>query len=342
MPQTHEEILTTFRQELFAEDILHEGDSIGTDDETLLRFLRARNYDLRQSKVMFKNCQEWRKTVEGVGIDQLYKDIDPFDASINISAGSYGLLERYPEREAVFDCWPMWFHKTDKKGRPLNIHFFGGMDLPKLYQTCTPEKHWQTVLVNAESLAREVLPAAARAAGKEIGTTLVIVDLQGFGIRQFWQMKSLARSSFQISQDYYPETMGQLAIVNAPTSFTAIWAMIRPWLSAETAAKVDILGSNYKNVLLDLVDAENLPSSLGGECTCEEAGGCHLSGVGPWLDGRVGWGPKAEREREVGAEVKQEMEADKEFGKERVLGDEKAEVKEVGVVEMDKGVEVVA
>lgn len=53
--------------------------------------------------------------------------------------------------------------------------------------------------------------------------------------------------------------MGQLAIVNAPSSFTFIWSVIRPWLSKETADKVDILGSDYKDVLLNLVDAESLP-----------------------------------------------------------------------------------
>jgi hypothetical protein len=30
---------------------------------------------------MFKNCQEWRQSVEGIGIDELYKSIDPFDVS---------------------------------------------------------------------------------------------------------------------------------------------------------------------------------------------------------------------------------------------------------------------
>ena len=55
---------------------------------------------------------------------------------------------------------------------------------------------------------------------------------------------------------------------------------------------MDILGSDYKDVLLDLVDPENLPSSLGGTCICAEAGGCQLSGAGPWQEGRVGWGPK--------------------------------------------------
>jgi len=87
--------------------------------------------------------------------------------------------------------------------------------------------------------------------------------------------------------------LGKLAVINAPSTFTVIWSVVKPWLSKETVEKVDILGSDYKDVLLDLVDAENLPSSLGGTCTCAEAGGCQRSGAGPWQEGRVGWGPKA-------------------------------------------------
>jgi hypothetical protein len=53
--------------------------------------------------------------------------------------------------------------------------------MPKLYKTMTPERHWQTIVVNAEALTREVLPAASRAAGRRIEHTFVIVDLKGFG-----------------------------------------------------------------------------------------------------------------------------------------------------------------
>lgn len=66
--------------------------------------------------------------------------------------------------------------------------------------------------------------------------------------------------------------MGQLIIINAPTSFTAIWSMIKPWLAPRTLDKVTILGTNnpeqHTALLLDLVPPENLPAALGGTCTC--------------------------------------------------------------------------
>jgi hypothetical protein len=45
------------------------------------RFLRARKFNLKDSKNMFMECQEWRRTVEGIGIDELYRTMDPFDVS---------------------------------------------------------------------------------------------------------------------------------------------------------------------------------------------------------------------------------------------------------------------
>lgn len=81
--------------------------------------------------------------------------------------------------------------------------------------------------------------------------------------------------------------MAQLAIINAPASFTTIWGFIKPWLAKETLAKIDILGTDYKDVLLEQIPAENLPESLGGTCTCAEAGGCRLSNAGPWMHNRT-------------------------------------------------------
>ncbi|RPD62395.1 CRAL/TRIO domain-containing protein [Lentinus tigrinus ALCF2SS1-7] len=272
VPKDKQAILDEFRDGLVKEGLIHDGDTIGTDDETLLRFLRARNFNLKHSTLMWKNCQHWRSTVEDVGIDELYRQIDPFD---------------YPEREHVFDCWPLYFHKTDKEGHPLNFHHFGGINLDKLQKQMTLERFWQTVIVNCEALPREVLPAASEAAGKRIMGTFVVVDLSGFGISQFWQVKDFSRSSFQVSQDYFPETVARLAIVNAPRGFSTIWNVMKPWIAKETASKVTIHGSDYKSKLLELIDEDALPARLGGKCTCAEHGGCMQSNAGPWMHKRT-------------------------------------------------------
>ena len=135
--------------------------------------------------------------------------------------------------------------------------------------------------------------------------------------------------------------MGRLAVINAPSSFTMIWNIVKRWISPETVSKVDILGkhpfqservssiisrpfcffflfvffspgSDYTGRLLEDIDAENLPTSLGGLCTCEGLGGCSLSSAGPWLDQRVykGHGPSRYRASDQQANSDQRADSD--------------------------------
>lgn len=184
------------------------------------RFLRARKFNFNETKKMIKNCQHWRETVSGIGIDELNNRMDPFDVSskrCEILVTFDRLWFKYPGREEVFKSWSMYFHKVrssfhykhfglinisvtdrqgqrniismyaeavpyiEQKGRPVNIQFFGGLNLPELYKHVTPEKLVESIIVNADALPREVLPAASRAAGHRVEQSLVIVDLKGFG-----------------------------------------------------------------------------------------------------------------------------------------------------------------
>jgi len=259
-----------FREELEREDLIHDGDTIGTDDETLLRFLTARSFDLKQAVLMWRNCVEWRKTVGGVGIDELYKRIDRMD---------------FPERDHILKYWPNSFHKTDKEGRPLCIQLYGGINMPELYKGVSQEQFWEYVVVTAEGLCRDHIPIAEKVSGKKGLGQHCIVDLKNFSMGKFWQMRDFTRDGFAMGQNYYPEVMSKLSIVNAPSSFTFIWGLVKPWLSPVTQSKVAILGADFRDVLLTEIDAEALPTFLGGTCTCEGLGGCMRSNAGPWMDG---------------------------------------------------------
>ncbi|KAI6122494.1 CRAL-TRIO domain-containing protein [Pisolithus croceorrhizus] len=212
LTRQQEDILEQFRRQVFQEDILREGDSIGTDDLALLRFLRARKFDLNEAKKMIKDAQHWRRTVAGVGVDELYNRLD------------------------IFDCPP---------------------------------------------LSSTLVASRSSGLGRCIFTRHVSHTTAALGLLTHPRQTD---KNVHVSQDYYPERMAKLAIVNAPSSFTFIWSVVKPWLAKETAEKVDVLGSDYQGVLLELVDAESLPATLGGKCTCEHAGGCDLSGAGPWMD----------------------------------------------------------
>lgn len=105
-------------------------------------------------------------------------------------------------------------------------------------------------------------------------------------------MSTLNRTAIQLVQfgsktanDYYPETLHKCFIVNAPFIFPALWAVIKPFLDEKTARKVTIRGSDYKDLLLEEIDADLLPAFLGGKCTCKEFGSeCMMSDIGPWQD----------------------------------------------------------
>lgn len=94
----------------------------------------------------------------------------------------------------------------------------------------------------------------------------------------------LIKMASKIGQDYYPEIMGQMFIVNTPMLFTGVWAVVKGFLDEKTRNKIKICGHKYQKDIFEVVAPENLPDFLGGSCTCEDRGGCMVSQRGPWED----------------------------------------------------------
>jgi hypothetical protein len=67
-----------------------------------------------------------------------------------------------------------------------------------------------------------------------------------------------------IGQEYYPETLGTMYIINAPLLFSGVWKVVKGSLCKRTRDKIFMLGKKYTAKLLEAVEPENLPSFLGG------------------------------------------------------------------------------
>jgi hypothetical protein len=72
------------------------------------------------------------------------------------------------------------------------------------------------------------------------------------------------KGTLTIDEAYYPERLHRMYMINAPWFFTAIWAIIRPWLDPITADKIQIVGSDYLPVLREEIEDHQIPVDFGG------------------------------------------------------------------------------
>jgi len=250
--------LDKFKKELVAEHVYIEGEQ-RMSDATLLRFLRARKFDVPKAKEMFLSNEQWRKDF---GVEDIVKNFD------------------FPELAEVDKYYPQYYHKNDKDGRPIYVERLGMLDLKALYAVTTQERQLKRLVLEYEKFIRDRLPACSAAAGHPVETSCTILDLHNVSLTNFYRVKDYVSQASSIGQNRYPECMGKFYIINAPWGFSTVWSFVKPWLDEVTVAKIDIVGSNYKDKLLAQIDAENLPKEFGGKCACP--GGCSLSDAGPW------------------------------------------------------------
>uniref|UniRef100_A0A0M3ISS3 CRAL-TRIO domain-containing protein n=1 Tax=Ascaris lumbricoides TaxID=6252 RepID=A0A0M3ISS3_ASCLU len=63
----------------------------------------------------------------------------------------------------------------------------------------------------------------------------------------------------------FPDMARKLYVVNAPLMLNALMKMVLMALAKETVEKIEILGSNWKEILVERHGAEYLPQSYGGK-----------------------------------------------------------------------------
>ncbi|KAF0686201.1 Aste57867_21987 [Aphanomyces stellatus] len=231
----------------------------GRLDATLYRYLVARDFDQDEAFKMLQKSVQWRMDI----------DMPTLMSGPALASNEKILATRRYN--------PQGFHKRDKDGHHVYVERIGYMDVPTLLSICTEDDivrtHTQMVEYQFHVLALE----------DETETTLpkitIIYDLVNIGFNTFsTEMFSAIQQISALNQDHYPETLHKVYIVNAPFFFYAIHKLIEVFLPDAIRNKINFVGS--LDELQDAVDADSLPTFLGGTCACvpgQEHGGCITS-----------------------------------------------------------------
>lgn len=255
-----ESAVCELRQKLLDRDLLPPRHD---DYHTLLRFLKARDFNIEKTILMWEEMLIWRKEY---GTDTILEDFE------------------FEELEEVLQYYPQGYHGVDREGRPVYIERLGKAHPSRLMRITTIDRYLKYHVQEFERALQEKFPACSIAAKRRICTTTTILDVQGLGIKNFTRTAaSLLAAMSKIDNSYYPETLHRMYIVNAGPGFKKmLWPAAQKFLDAKTIGKIQVLDPKSLSKLLEVIDSSQLPDFLGGVCTCSIEGGCLRSNKGPW------------------------------------------------------------
>ncbi|CAI9295375.1 unnamed protein product [Lactuca saligna] len=253
------------RQKLLDKDLLPERHD---DYHTLLRFLKARDFNMDRTIRMWAEMLQWRKEY---GTDTILEDFV------------------YEELEEVLQYYPHGYHGVDREGRPVYIERLGKAHPSRLMRITSIDRYLKYHVQEFERAFIEKFPACSVAAKRQICSTTTILDVQGLGLKNFTpSAASILGAMAKVDNNYYPETLNRMFVVNAGSTFKKyLWPAAQKFLDAKTISKIHVLEPKSLGKLLEVIDPSQLPDFLGGSCTCPGEFGCLRSNMGPWSDPEV-------------------------------------------------------
>jgi hypothetical protein len=231
------------------------------EDEFLkmLRFLRARKFDVAQSFNMIKEDVKWRSQENRL---KLRKETAQEVLQCDLTQ--------------IYKYFPTWIQGFDKQLRPVSYRQFGIFEIWNVLKLTTMQQlirfhAWET------EQALYSMYKFSRLHGYNIETFVLVVDAAG------WNMSLATSDAFTFikgmvstDSDHYPERLGTMIIINAPSVLSFAWGIVQGFLDPVTKAKIRILSSreDWQPVLLQCIEKDQIPMQYGGtapDLSAEEA-----------------------------------------------------------------------
>ncbi|KAF4650025.1 hypothetical protein FOL47_001510 [Perkinsus chesapeaki] len=182
-------------------------------DIVLLKFLRAREFDVDKARSMMVNCLKWRREAD-------------IQSIINMKVP--------PEFEG-HDSPPEY---KDKEGRPILLTTFGTMDPAKVFGNVNAFVRYRVMVFE-----RAIAHLSFRRGEAE--TLLQIHDYTGVPmVFQESSLKKAVNASTHVFADCYPEFKGVTIFANFPTPFVLLFKAMSVFIPAKTYKKFQLANAS--------------------------------------------------------------------------------------------------
>lgn len=208
-------------------------------DVVLLKFLRARDFKVKESFAMLKNTLKWRRDF---GVDELVKE------------------DLGDDLEKV-----VFMHGHDKEGHPVCYNVYGEFQNKELYSKTfgDDEKRHRFLRWRIQFLERSIRKLDFTPGG--INTIFQVSDLKNSPGPAKRELRIATRQALLILQDNYPEFVAKQVFINVPWWYLAFYTMMSPFLTQRTKSKFVFAGpSKTAETLFKYVTPEQVPTQYGG------------------------------------------------------------------------------
>ncbi|KXX75428.1 SEC14 cytosolic factor [Madurella mycetomatis] len=264
-----ENALRSFKVYLEEQGLYRSAPEPSHDDQTLLRFLRARKWVVQDAYKQFKDTEEWRKANQ---LEVLYDTID---------------VDAYEKTRSLY---PQWTGRRDRRGIPLYLFQIRHLDsktvaayeksaestnVSKAQTDGSTPQRLLRLFALYENLTRFAQPLCTEMTDRDNPRTPItlstnIVDVSQVSLRMFWNLKAHMQAASTLATAHYPETLDRIFIIGAPYFFSTVWGWIKRWFDPITVSKIFILSpSEVKPTLEAFIEPRNIPKLYGGELEFE-------------------------------------------------------------------------
>ncbi|KAL1324869.1 hypothetical protein HN51_034990 [Arachis hypogaea] len=208
-------------------------------DVILLKFLRARDFKVKDAFAMINNTLRWRKdfNIDALLDDDLGDDMD----------------------KVVF------MHGHSREGHPVCYNVYGEFQNKDLYDKTfsTEEKRNNFLRWRIQFLERSIRKLDFTPGG--INTIFQVNDLKNSPGPAKRELRLATKQALQLLQDNYPEFVAKQVFINAPWWYLAFYTMISPFMTQRTKSKLVFAGpSRSPDILFKYISPEQVPIQYGG------------------------------------------------------------------------------